>query len=66
MNLVIGDRYNWKNQPERLVYIGMCEPRNGPWHQFAKVESPDEVWCEVLRSDLHMLEETDQEGGQDE
>lgn len=36
-----GDRYNWKNQPERLVYIGLCEPRNGPWHQFAKVENPN-------------------------
>ena len=34
----IGDRYNWKNQPERLVYVGMCEPRNGRWHQFEKVE----------------------------
>ena len=54
----IGGRYNWKNQPERLVYIGMCEPRNGFWHQFAKVESPDVVWCEVLTADLHMLEET--------
>ena len=54
----IGDRYNWKNQPARLVYIGMCEPRNGFWHQFAKVESPDVVWCEVLTADLHMLEET--------
>lgn len=61
----IGDCYNWKNQPERLVYIGMCAPRNGRWHQFAKVESPDVVWCEVQPQDLHMLEETKQ-GGQDE
>jgi hypothetical protein len=65
MNPVIGDRYNWKNQPERLIYIGMCEPRNGRWLQFAKVDKPDEVWCEVLPSDMHMLEETKQ-GGQDE
>ena len=49
---VPGDRYNWKNQPERLVYMG----RSGVWHQFAKVESPEVVWCEVLTSDLHMLE----------
>ena len=34
--------------------MGMCEPRNGRWHQFAKVEEPNEV----LDSDLHMLEET--------
>jgi hypothetical protein len=58
VNLIKGNRYNWKNQPERLVYIGMCDPRNGHWHQFAKVESPEVVWCEVLASDLHMLEET--------
>lgn len=63
MQLIIGNRYNWKNQPERLVYIGMCEPRNGRWHQFAKVESPEVVWCEVLTSDLYMMEETQPENG---
>ena len=56
--LKIGGRYNWKNQPERLVYIGMCEPRNGRWHQFEKVDEPGVVWCEVIGADLHMLEET--------
>jgi hypothetical protein len=56
--LRIGGRYNWENQPERLVYIGLCEPRNGPWHQFEKVGEPGKVWCEVLDADLHMLEET--------
>jgi hypothetical protein len=60
-----GDRYNWKRQPERLVYIGMCEPRNGRWHQFAKVDEPNVVWCEVQPQDMHMLEETKQ-GDQDE
>ena len=54
----IGGRYNWKNQDERLIYTGMCEPRNGRWHQFEKVDAPGVVWCEVLGSDLHMLEET--------
>ena len=63
MQLVIGNRYNWKSQPERLVYLGMCEPRNGRWHQFAKVEAPEVVWCEVLTSDLHMLEETKPDNG---
>lgn len=50
----IGDKYNWKNQPERLVYLG----RVGAWHQFALIEKPDVVWCEVLSEDLSMLEET--------
>ena len=54
----IGDRYNWKNLPERLVYIGMCEPRNGRWHQFEKVDEPGVVWCEVQPQDMHMLELT--------
>jgi len=56
--LRIGGRYNWKNQPERLVYMGLCEPRNGRWHQFAKVDAPGVVWCEVLDSDLSRFEET--------
>lgn len=49
-----GGRYNWKNQPERLVYLG----RYGGWHQFRKIGDPRDVWCEVLDADLHMLEET--------
>lgn len=52
--LVVGERYNWKHQSERLVYKGKA----GCWHQFAKVESPWKVWCEVLDSDLRMLERT--------
>jgi hypothetical protein len=56
--LKIGGHYNWKNQPQRLIYTGMCEPRNGRWHQFEKVGEPGVVWCEVLTADLHMLEET--------
>ena len=54
----IGDRYNWKNQPERLVYVGMCEPRNGMWHQFERVDAPGVVWCEVQPRDTYMLELT--------
>jgi hypothetical protein len=41
-----------------LFCKGMCEPRNGRWHQFEKVDEPGKVWCEVLTADLHMLEET--------
>lgn len=56
--LIIGGKYNWKNQPERLIYMGLCEPRNGHWHQFALIESPTVVWCEVLPDDLDRLEVT--------
>lgn len=55
--MVKGGRYNWKGQPEKLIYIG----KKGYWHQFVKVESPRTVWCEVPDEDLHMLEETKQE-----
>lgn len=54
MNLDIGGKYNWVNQHERLIFLGM----DGCWHQFAKVESPEVVWCEVLESDLSRIEET--------
>lgn len=54
----VGGNYNWIGQPERLVYLGHNWSGNGYWHQFAKVESPDEVWCEVLSSDLCLFEES--------
>lgn len=54
----IGGRYNWKNQPERLVYLGRNWSGNGYWHQFEKVDEPGTVWCEVLDADLRMIEET--------
>lgn len=54
--LVIGGRYNWKNQGDRLVYMG----KERSWHQFALVAQPRKIWCEVLDADLHMLEETAQ------
>jgi len=54
----IGGLYNWKNQKERLIYLGNNWSGNGFWHQFAKVESQNVVWCEVLGSDLNNIEET--------
>lgn len=51
-------RYNWKGQPERLVYVGCNWSGNGFWHQFEKVDKPGEVWCEVLDSDLPHFELT--------
>jgi len=60
MKLEIGGRYNWKNQPERLIYVGakLYTFYGRRWHQFVKVDEPSKVWCEVLDEDLHMLEET--------
>lgn len=46
--------YNWKHQPDRLVYLG----KHRGWHQFSKIGDSRPVWCEVLDEDLHMLEET--------
>lgn len=56
----IEGKYNWKGQPERLVYMGTKHYPGDrrTWHQFAKVETPDVVWCEVLDSDLPSFEET--------
>lgn len=54
----IGNKYNLKNQPERLVYLGNNFSGNGHWHQFAKVNSPNDVWCEVKTTALEMFEET--------
>jgi hypothetical protein len=54
----VNGRYNWIDQPERLIYLGKC----GRWNQFSKIGDDREVWCEVLDSDLHLLEETKQEG----
>ena len=52
-------KYNWKGQPERLVYLGFNWSGNGYWHQFALVDDPLKVvWCEIPQSDLHMIEET--------
>lgn len=57
----IGGKYNWKNQPERLVYMGSTRYPDGIWYQFAKVDSPDKVWSEVRGYELSNFEETPQE-----
>ena len=54
----IGTHYNWKNQQERLIYIGFNFSGNGYWHQFVKVDDPDVVWCEIQESNLADIEET--------
>jgi hypothetical protein len=57
-----GGKYNWRYQPERLIYMG-SKQHNGDrrkWHQFALVSSPDVVWSEVLDCDLENFEESTQ------
>lgn len=54
----IGEKYNWKGQPERLSYLGYNWAGNGYWHQFEKVDEPGIVWCEVRPADLAHFEET--------
>lgn len=53
-NIEIGAQYNWLHQSEKLIYLGL----DGCWHQFAKVDDPGVVWCEVLSHELHMLEKS--------
>lgn len=53
MKMIVGKKYRWIGQKETLIYLGF----KGVWHQFAKVEAPEVVWCEVLDRDLTMLEE---------
>lgn len=57
-SLNIGGRYNWRGQPERLVYMGRNWSGNGYWHQFEKVDEPGKIWCEVTDNDLPSFEET--------
>lgn len=59
-NLVVGGRYNWRHQSERLAYMGRIRyPGDSrPWYQFEKVDAPGTVWCEVLAEDLHLFEVT--------
>ena len=59
--LKIGGRYNWKNQPERLVYSGTAHYYGDrrTWYTFALVGEPDKIWCEVLESDLFGFELSD-------
>ena len=53
-NLVIGGKYNWVNQPDRLIYIGV---KSG-WYQFKKIGDARPVWCEVPADNLSSFEQT--------
>ena len=58
LKLEDGKNYNWKNQPEKLIYLGIGVGISLGWHQFALVDNAKEIWCEALDEDLKMLEET--------
>lgn len=51
MILEIGKKYKWKHESRTLIYV--C--KNGLWNQFALLNT-NELWCEVLDSDLHLME----------
>lgn len=51
MKLIIGEKYKWKHEDIILVYIG----RNGNWNVFDNLAT-GKIWCEVLDSDLHLME----------
>ena len=57
-DMKVGNKYNFKHQSERLVYIGNNFSGNGYWHQFEKVSDQGVVWCEILGSELHLIEES--------
>lgn len=57
-HMTIGGKYNWRGQPEQLIYKGKNWSGNGYWHQFAKIDRPNIIWCEVLDKDLDSSEET--------
>ena len=53
MELVIGNKYKykWRYENDILIYVG----QSGCWSQFA-LESTGELQCEVLDSDIRMME----------
>jgi hypothetical protein len=59
-DLKVCGRYNWRDQPERLMYLGVHHDHSfcRGWYQFAKMDNPQEVWCEVRAEELKRLEES--------
>lgn len=54
--MTVGGQYNWRHQPERLIYLGYNWSGNGYWHQFAIVGRPSVIWCEVQTNELDRFE----------
>lgn len=62
LDFIVGGKYNWKGQQERLIYLGYKWSGNGFWHQFEKIDEPNKVWCEVKDDQLCMFEATTAKG----
>ena len=58
--MVFHEKYNFKNQPERLRYIGRNQSGTWFWHQFEKVGEVGVVWCELQDNDLILMEKSTQ------
>ncbi len=54
-DLQIGGKYKFSHDNVKLNYIGFNFSGNGYWHQFEK-EGEQGVWCELLDTDLQLLE----------
>lgn len=55
--MIKGHKYKFMHQHDILIYLGHNYSGNGYWHQFAKDDNPDIVCCELLDTDLSLLEE---------
>ncbi|WP_165953475.1 hypothetical protein [Shewanella decolorationis] len=52
MTLTIGEIYQFKGGREKIIYVGDY----GKWHQFELEGKAGVIWCELLDSDLHLIE----------
>ncbi len=52
MALTIGEIYQFKGGREKIIYVG----KQGNWHQFELNGEAGVIWCELLDSDLHLIE----------
>lgn len=52
MTLNIGEMYQFKGGREKIVYVGDY----GRWHQFELDGKAGVIWCELLDTDLHLIE----------
>ncbi|MCT8871598.1 hypothetical protein [Shewanella xiamenensis] len=52
MTLDIGEAYQFKGVRDQIIYVG----KEGNWHQFELNGEPGVIWCELLDTDLHLIE----------
>ena len=50
---VVGKHYKLVGWSKPLVYLG----RDGTWYQYAQVDKPTKVWCELQLADLVNMSE---------